>query len=102
MSRTRSLRLRKVGVGGVSDEAAQSVGTEMALGNPANCLDIAKAAGGVFKVGLKVVFGIIVLVMAGDLLITFGNKKSFSWPKLVWPGNAQHVIAQCRLTNQGA
>src|SRR5690606_20398457 len=50
---------------------------------PADYLDIAQAAGGIFDIGLEVIFGVVVLLVTQNLLIPFRAKKFIGGPKLL-------------------
>ena len=76
----------------VLHQIAQAVGVKVALGYPADVLDVAQPTGSAFDVGLQAVFGVVELVVAGDLLLPLGFEKAFGVPDFVGAGGLQHGV----------
>jgi len=80
----------------VFDQITQGVDAEMAFGHPADHLDVAQAAGALLDVGLEVVGGVVVLVVARDLFLELGLEEAGAGPDAVRPGGLAHGLEQGR------
>ena len=80
----------------VCDQVVQGLGVEVALGHPADHLNIAQASGVLLDVGLQVVGRIAVFVPARLLLLGLGGKECLAGPDAVRAGGGAHAFEQGR------
>ncbi len=76
------------------DQIVVALDPEVALGDPADHLDIAQAAGRRLDVGFEVIFGVGELVVASDLLLPLGLEEGFGRPQTVGGQTFAHGLAQ--------
>ena len=78
----------------VGDQLVESVGAEVALRHPADGLNVAQAPGARFDVGLEVVRGVEVAVMALGLFLDLGFEEVLRGPEAVGRQRAAHAGEQ--------
>ena len=78
----------------VGDNIGVLLGAEVTLSHPANHLDIPQATGGAFEVGLQVVLGVVVAVVASNLLLPLGFKKAVGGPQVRGAQALAHLLTQ--------
>ncbi len=86
----------------LAGQRVQVQGAVLAPSHPEHRLDVAQAAGRAFDVGLKVVFGVVVLVMAGLEFGPFGQEEFLAGPHVRRAGDLQHALAQLFGAGDGA
>src|SRR5690606_41326720 len=74
----------------------------VALGYPADDLNIADAAGGIFDIGFEIVFRVIVFLVPLNLLIPFCAKKFIRGPELIRGGELLQLRTKPLIANQRA
>ncbi len=87
----------------VVHQIVQGFGAEMALGDPADHLDVAQPAGVLLDVGFQVVGGVVVFVPAGALLEDFGREETLASARCApgrspraWPRTARRCRPAAR------
>ena len=78
----------------VRDQLIERIGAEVALRHPADGLDVAQAPGARFDVGLEVIGGIEVAVVALGLFLDLGLEKVLRGPQPVRRERAPHAGEQ--------
>jgi len=66
----------------------------LAAGDPEHRLDVAQATGRALDVGLEVVLGVVVLVVAGLEFGTLGQEEILARPHVAGAGHLEHALAQ--------
>ncbi len=79
-----------------------ALAAEVALGHPADHLDVAQPAGRALDVGLEVVLGVVVAVVAADLLLPLGLEEAVGGPQPLRRQARLHRLAQPFGTRHGA
>ena len=86
----------------LGDHVLVGLGIEVALGHPADHLDIAKPPGGALDVRLEVILGVVEAVVAGDLLLPLGLEEAVCRPHALAGQALAHGLAQGLAAGQGA
>jgi hypothetical protein len=79
---------------GVDDQLVEGLGAEVSLRHPADGLDVAQSTGTRLDVGLEVVAGIVVAVVASLLLGDFRFEEGLRRPDVVLAERAPHRLEQ--------
>ena len=75
-------------------QVAVAFAAEMSLGDPADHLDIAQPAGRALDIGLQVVLGVVVALVAVDLLLPLGLEEVLRRPHAIGGQACLHRLAQ--------
>jgi hypothetical protein len=80
----------------VADQFLQGAGAEVPLGDPADHLQIAQAAGTFLDIRFQIEGGFVVLVAALAAFLLLGFEKSGIRPDAVGAGDGAHLLKQRR------
>ena len=82
------------------DQRRHGVDAEMALGDPANGLDIAQPTRTFLQVGFKVLAAVVELGVAHPLFLDLGGEECGGWPDMLRAGRLAEQVEELRVTGQ--
>jgi len=64
-------------------QLAEGLRAELAFGDPGDGMNIAQSAGAFFDVGFKLIAGVVIFAMTGELFCHFRAEKFVDWPNFI-------------------